>query len=46
MGLGVQGLADAFLMMMPFESPEAKQLNEETDAGEALMLGVRVRVVN
>lgn len=29
-GLGVQGLADAFLMMkMPFESPEAKQLNEE-----------------
>ena len=30
MGLGVQGLADAFLMMkMPFESPEAKQLNED-----------------
>lgn len=29
-GLGVQGLADAFLMMkMPFESGEAKQLNEE-----------------
>ena len=29
-GLGVQGLADAFLMMkMPFESAEAKQLNEE-----------------
>ena len=47
MGLGVQGLADAFLMMkMPFESPEAKQLNEETDAaGEALMFWKRVRVV-
>lgn len=45
-GLGVQGLADAFLMMkMPFESPEAKQLNEETDAaGEALMFWKRVRV--
>merc|ERR1719361_1676764 len=29
-GLGVQGLADAFLMMrLPFESPEAKRLNEE-----------------
>merc|ERR1719497_226180 len=29
-GLGVQGLADAFLMMrLPFESSEAKRLNEE-----------------
>jgi ribonucleoside-diphosphate reductase alpha chain len=29
-GLGVQGLADAFILMrMPFESPEAKQLNKE-----------------
>jgi ribonucleoside-diphosphate reductase alpha subunit len=29
-GLGVQGLADAFLMMkLPFESGEAKQLNED-----------------
>ena len=29
-GLGVQGLADAFIMMrFPFESPEAKQLNAE-----------------
>merc|ERR1712032_1753412 len=29
-GLGVQGLADAFLMMkMPFESAEAKKLNED-----------------
>ncbi|WP_025125413.1 ribonucleoside-diphosphate reductase subunit alpha [Myroides odoratimimus] len=29
-GLGVQGLADAFIMMrMPFTSPEAKQLNQE-----------------
>ena len=29
-GLGVQGLADAFLMMkLPFESDEAKQLNED-----------------
>ncbi|CAJ1425079.1 unnamed protein product, partial [Effrenium voratum] len=30
-GLGVQGLADAFLTLkLPFESPEAKRLNEET----------------
>ena len=29
-GIGVQGLADAFIMMrFPFESPEAKQLNAE-----------------
>lgn len=29
-GLGVQGLADAFIMMRhPFESPEAKKLNRE-----------------
>jgi len=29
-GLGVQGLADAFIMMrFPFESPEARQLNRE-----------------
>ncbi|NVJ87554.1 MAG: ribonucleoside-diphosphate reductase subunit alpha [Algoriphagus sp.] len=29
-GLGVQGLADAFLMLrMPFDSPEAKGLNED-----------------
>ena len=29
-GLGVQGLADAFIMMrFPFESPEARQLNGE-----------------
>jgi ribonucleoside-diphosphate reductase alpha chain len=29
-GLGVQGLADAFIMLrMPFDSPEARQLNEE-----------------
>merc|ERR1712070_293037 len=29
-GLGVQGLADAFLMMrLPFESEEAKRLNED-----------------
>jgi len=29
-GLGVQGLADAFLMMqLPFESPTAKRLNED-----------------
>ncbi|RZA01746.1 MAG: ribonucleoside-diphosphate reductase subunit alpha [Sphingobacteriaceae bacterium] len=29
-GLGVQGLADAFILLrMPFESPEAKQLNKE-----------------
>merc|ERR1712083_1154880 len=29
-GLGVQGLADAFLMMrFAFESPEAKRLNED-----------------
>ena len=29
-GIGVQGLADAFIMMrMPFDSPEAKQLNKE-----------------
>jgi ribonucleoside-diphosphate reductase alpha chain len=29
-GLGVQGLADAFILLrMPFESPEAKQLNIE-----------------
>ncbi|KAK8086678.1 ribonucleotide reductase [Apiospora phragmitis] len=29
-GLGVQGLADAFLALrMPFESPEAKQLNKQ-----------------
>ena len=29
-GLGVQGLADAFIMLrMPFESPEARQLNKE-----------------
>ena len=29
-GLGVQGLADAFIMLrMPFESPEAKALNKE-----------------
>ena len=29
-GIGVQGLADAFLLMrLPFESPEAKKLNKE-----------------
>lgn len=29
-GLGVQGLADVFIMLrMPFESPEAQQLNKE-----------------
>ncbi|MEJ7645210.1 MAG: ribonucleoside-diphosphate reductase subunit alpha [Chryseolinea sp.] len=29
-GLGVQGLADAFIMLrMPFDSPEARQLNED-----------------
>jgi ribonucleoside-diphosphate reductase alpha subunit len=29
-GIGVQGLADAFLMLkMPFESPPARQLNED-----------------
>lgn len=29
-GLGVQGLADAFILMrLPFTSPEAKQLNQE-----------------
>ncbi|RYM33831.1 ribonucleoside-diphosphate reductase subunit alpha [Brumimicrobium glaciale] len=29
-GLGVQGLADAFILLrMPFDSPEAKQLNKE-----------------
>ncbi|MFD0751213.1 ribonucleoside-diphosphate reductase subunit alpha [Mucilaginibacter calamicampi] len=29
-GLGVQGLADAFILLrMPFESPEAQQLNKE-----------------
>jgi ribonucleoside-diphosphate reductase alpha chain len=29
-GLGVQGLADAFILMrMPFESPEARQLNKD-----------------
>jgi ribonucleoside-diphosphate reductase alpha chain len=29
-GLGVQGLADAFILLrMPFESPEAKQLNKD-----------------
>ncbi|XP_005108363.1 ribonucleoside-diphosphate reductase large subunit [Aplysia californica] len=29
-GLGVQGLADAFILMrFPFDSPEAKQLNKE-----------------
>ena len=29
-GLGVQGLADAFIMLrMPFTSDEAKQLNQE-----------------
>jgi ribonucleoside-diphosphate reductase alpha subunit len=29
-GLGVQGLADAFIMMrMPFDSPEARRLNED-----------------
>lgn len=29
-GLGVQGLADAFIMMrMPFDSPEAKQMNKD-----------------
>ena len=28
--LGVQGLADVFIMMrMPFESPEARQVNKE-----------------
>ena len=28
-GIGVQGLADAFMMLrMPFESPEAKALNK------------------
>ena len=29
-GIGVQGLADAFIMLgMPFDSPEAKQLNKD-----------------
>lgn len=29
-GIGVQGLADAFIMLrMPFDSPEAKKLNQE-----------------
>ena len=29
-GLGVQGLADAFILMrFPFDSPEAQQLNKE-----------------
>jgi ribonucleoside-diphosphate reductase alpha chain len=29
-GLGVQGLADAFILLrLPFESDEAKQLNKE-----------------
>lgn len=29
-GLGVQGLADAFILMrFPFDSPEAKKLNKE-----------------
>ena len=29
-GIGVQGLADAFMLLrMPFDSPEAKQLNKE-----------------
>lgn len=29
-GIGIQGLADAFILMrMPFDSPEARQLNEE-----------------
>ncbi len=29
-GIGVQGLADAFILLrMPFESPEAKQLNKD-----------------
>ncbi len=29
-GLGVQGLADAFILMrMPFDSPEAKQMNKD-----------------
>lgn len=29
-GIGVQGLADAFIMMrMPFDSPQAKQLNKD-----------------
>jgi ribonucleotide reductase alpha subunit len=29
-GIGVQGLADAFILMrMPFDSPEAQQLNKE-----------------
>ncbi|MBK7427076.1 MAG: ribonucleoside-diphosphate reductase subunit alpha [Saprospiraceae bacterium] len=29
-GIGVQGLADAFILMrMPFDSPEAKQLNKD-----------------
>jgi ribonucleoside-diphosphate reductase alpha chain len=29
-GLGVQGLADAFIMMrMPFDSPEARQMNKD-----------------
>jgi ribonucleoside-diphosphate reductase alpha subunit len=29
-GLGVQGLADAFILLrMPFDSPEARQLNED-----------------
>jgi len=29
-GIGVQGLADAFMMLrMPFDSPEAKQLNKD-----------------
>ena len=29
-GIGVQGLADAFILMrFPFESPEAQQLNKD-----------------
>lgn len=29
-GIGVQGLADAFILMrLPFESPEAQKLNKE-----------------
>jgi len=29
-GIGVQGLADAFILMRyPFESPEAKELNKQ-----------------
>lgn len=29
-GIGVQGLADAFILLgMPFDSPEAQQLNKD-----------------